>query len=121
MASRIIMAAVLLIIPLTMMGFGALLKKFPPPVNGVFGYRTKRSLRDPESWILAQSLIAGTWTKWGLVTLIVTLAAVSYILVADTDTASTVTVVLVYAQMVPLVGAIIPVERALKEYQEGSE
>ena len=120
MASKIIMAAALLIIPLTMIGFGELLRKFPPPVNGVFGYRTKRSMRDPESWVLAQRLIGETWTKWGIATLLFTLAADTFILLADTDTASTVTIILAYAQMAPLVGAIVSVERELKQHQEGT-
>ena len=118
MASRIIMAAVLMIVPLTMILAGKLLEKFPPPMNGMIGYRTKRSMRDPGSWELAQKLIAETWIKWGLASLLVTIAACAYILLTDEDTAGTLTVILVYAQMVPLIGAIAPVEKALKEYQE---
>ena len=118
MASRIIMAAVLMIVPLTMILAGKLLEKFPPPMNGMIGYRTKRSMRDPKSWELAQKLIAEAWIKWGLASLLVTIAACAYILLTDEDTAGTLTVILVYAQMVPLIGAIAPVEKALKEYQE---
>lgn len=118
MASRIIMAAVLMIVPLTMILAGKLLEKFPPPMNGMIGYRTKRSMRDPGSWELAQKLIAETWIKWGLASLLVTIAACAYILLTDEDTAGTLTVILVYAQMVPLIGAIAPVEKALREYQE---
>ena len=118
MASRIIMAAVLMIVPLTMILAGKLLEKFPPPMNGMIGYRTKRSMRAPKSWDLAQKLIAETWIKWGLASLLVTIAACAYILLTDEDTAGTLTVILVYAQMVPLIGAIAPVEKALKEYQE---
>ena len=118
MASRIIMAAVLMIVPLTMILAGKLLEKFPPPMNGMIGYRTKRSMRDPGSWELAQKLIAETWIRWGLASLLVTIAACAYIILTDEDTAGTLTVILVYAQMVPLIGAIAPVEKALKEYQE---
>lgn len=118
MASRIIMAAVLMIVPLTMILAGKLLEKFPPPMNGMIGYRTKRSMRDPGSWEMAQELIAETWIRWGLASLLVTIAACAYILMTDGDTAGTLTVILVYAQMVPLIGAIASVEKALKEYQE---
>ena len=120
MTEKIIMSAVLLIVPLTMITMGKLLKRFPPPMNSMIGYRTKRSGRDEESWMLAQELIADIWMRWGLITLLFTLAAVSYILMTDAESAGKLTVFLIYAQMGPLIGAIIPVERALKEHQEGT-
>lgn len=50
MGFRIFMLIVVLLIPLTMLFFGWLLfKRTPKEINYVFGYRTKRSMRDEET------------------------------------------------------------------------
>ncbi len=44
----------ILAIPLTVVPAGALLWRFPPRMNGTYGYRSKRSMSSPEMWAEAQ-------------------------------------------------------------------
>lgn len=40
-----------LLIPLSMIGFGWMFLKSPPKeINAVFGYRTRRSMLNPDTW-----------------------------------------------------------------------
>ena len=54
MGFRIFMLIVVLLIPLTMLFFGWLLfRRTPKEINYAFGYRTKRSMRNEETWKFA--------------------------------------------------------------------
>lgn len=67
MGFRIFMLIVVLLIPLTMLFFGWLLfKRTPKEINYVFGYRTKRSMRDEETWKFANQYFGKVWYLCGL-------------------------------------------------------
>jgi len=54
MGFRIFMLIVVLLIPLTMLFFGWLLfRRTPKEINYVYGYRTKRSMMNEETWRFA--------------------------------------------------------------------
>ena len=44
-----------LLIPFTMIGFGKMfLKKAPDQINYVFGYRTSMSMKNQDTWVIAE-------------------------------------------------------------------
>ena len=58
----IFMVCMNLIVPLTMVGFGAVFLRRPPrKINGAYGYRTARSMASQEAWDFAH----GEGRKYG--------------------------------------------------------
>ena len=46
---------------------GIIMKKFPPKkINGLYGYRTSRSMRSKENWDFAQQYAAVEMIRWGI-------------------------------------------------------
>ena len=104
-----------LLIPATMLFFGNLFIKHPPKtINGVYGYRTKRSMKNMDTWIFAHQYCGRLWRKWGAVLLVPTLIVVAVSFFLSEDGLSFVSIGLVSLQLAFLVGSIFPVEKALK-------
>ena len=58
----IFMLITVLLIPLTMIFFGWLLfRKTPKEINYVYGYRTKRSMMNEETWRFANQYFGKAW------------------------------------------------------------
>ena len=58
----IFMLIMVLLIPLTMLFFGWLLfRKIPKEINYVYGYRTKRSMMNEETWRFANQYFEKAW------------------------------------------------------------
>lgn len=61
-----------LLIPLTMIIMGYILYKKPPnDINGVYGYRTRRSKQSIKAWKYANTLCGLYWIKLGLIVLMI--------------------------------------------------
>jgi len=104
-----------LMIPVTMIFFGKrFLELAPKNINLWYGYRTKRSMKNRETWIFAHQYIGKLWLRLGWVTLIVSLVPMVLLYGKDIATVGNVGFVLVFLQLIPLVAPIIPTERALK-------
>ena len=106
-----------LLIPATMIGFGLMfLKKPPSKINGWYGYRTSRSMKNQDTWDFAQSYIGMVWWKWGWA--LVPLAVVGQALTLLCPTVESMcywSLVPTTAETVVLMASIVPVERALKQ------
>ena len=64
----IFMLIMVLLIPLTMIFFGWLLfRKTPKEINYVYGYRTKRSMMNEETWRFANQYFGKAWCFCGLI------------------------------------------------------
>lgn len=62
------------IIPLMMIIFGFIWKKNPPVgVNWVYGYRTKMSMKNEETWKFAHMHNAEIWSKVGTIWLVISI------------------------------------------------
>ena len=60
----------LLILPLTMIGFGKyFIKKAPKEINRLFGYRTSMSMKNRDTWEFAHRYCGKIWYTCGMVTL----------------------------------------------------
>ena len=111
----IFMLIVVLLIPLTMLIFGRLLfRRTPKEINYVYGYRTKRSMRNEETWKFANQYLGKLWYRYGLLSVPLSVIAIALVFGKGTETVGTVGGTITMIQMIPLVGAIIPTEIALK-------
>lgn len=55
---------------------GLLLLKFPPKkINGIYGYRTMRSIKSQEAWDFAQQYSSKRIIKWGVILIVISLIA----------------------------------------------
>ena len=110
------MLVVNLLLPFSMLGFGSLFYKKPPDkINSAFGYRTKLSMKNQETWEFAHRTCGRLWRVLGLVLLIITVIAMLFLLGKNMEiTAFFATGILVF-QLLVMLGSILPVERALKK------
>ena len=104
-----------LLIPAVMIGIGWLFRYRPPKtINGLYGYRTARSMKNQQTWRFAHETCGRLWFRFGLVLLPVSIAAMLPSLGRGTDTVGLWCVGVVLVQTALLVSSIFPVERALK-------
>lgn len=105
-----------LLIPITMIGFGKLfMHHVPDEINYVFGYRTRMSTKNRDTWRFAHEYCGKLWFIWGCVMLLISIVALLAVMGKDTDTVGSIGGWVVCIQMVPLVGSIFPTERALRK------
>lgn len=105
-----------LLIPCVMIFFGRLfLKKAPQNINYVFGYRTAMSMKNRDTWQFAHRYCGKLWFWLGVVLLPLSVIPLLFVLGKDIDTIAKVGTVVMFAQLAPLLGSIIPVEAALKK------
>ena len=90
--------------------------KAPKDINHTFGYRTKRSMMNKDTWKFAHAYIGKLWFICGLILMPISVAIMVSVLGKGTDTVGTVGAILTVVQMIPMIGTIIPTEYALKKY-----
>ena len=112
----IFMFIMVLLIPLTMIFFGWLLfRKTPKEINYVYGYRTKRSMMNEETWRFANQYFGKVWYLCGLISVPLSVIATALVFGKGTETVGMIGGIITMLQMIPLVGAIISTESALKK------
>ena len=110
----IFMTAMAALTPLTMVLLGARFEKKPPKRNSIIGYKTAMSSKNDDTWDFAQRFIGRLWRIWGLVTLFISLLVMLLVLNRDMPTIGYGALILICAQLVPLIGCVFPTERTLK-------
>ena len=111
----VFMLVMVLLVPLTMVGFGRRFLTRPPTrINAVFGYRTTMSMKNKDTWTFAHGYCGRLWYRWGLLLLPLSAIAMLFVWGQDVDTVGTAGIILCLLQVLPLAGAIIPTELALK-------
>jgi hypothetical protein len=90
-------------------------KHCPKEINGVIGYRTKKSMKNNETWKFGNEYCGRLWYRVGLILLIPSIVVLIPFIKSSDEKIGTVSVILLGIQLVFLVGTIIPTERALKE------
>ena len=83
--------------------------------NSTFGYRTKRSMMNEDTWKFAHSYIGKLWFICGLILLLPSVVVMFFVFGKEADTVGTIGAILVFIQMFPMIGTIIPTEKALKK------
>jgi len=95
-----------------MFGFGAFWMKHPPKIiNWVYGYRTKMSMKNEETWEFAHSYHARVWFWGGIILLVVSLI----IMVLLRESYVKVSIWIIYTQVAILLLSLIPTEVALRK------
>ncbi|MBQ6885985.1 MAG: SdpI family protein [Lachnospiraceae bacterium] len=104
------------LIPLMMWGIGSWFEKKPPEgINGVIGYRTKRSMKSQEAWDFAQRYMGRLWKRIGSNMLVPSIVIMLFTHGMTEDGIGNVSLVLIHVQMIVLLVSIYPVEKALKQ------
>lgn len=112
----IFMLAVDLLIPLTMLGFGGyFLKKAPKKINVVFGYRTRMSMKNQDTWDFAHKYCGRLWLIWGLILLPLAVVPMLFVLGKPMGLVAAAGGIICGLQLLVLLLSILPTEKALKQ------
>lgn len=105
-----------LLIPVSMIGFGKIfLTKPPKDINSVYGYRTRRSSKNKDTWMFAHQYCGKLMYRWGWILLFLSIIPMLFVLKKDNDAVGTVSSIICFLQLIPLLGVILPTEKALKK------
>lgn len=111
----VFMLIMCLLTPVMMIGFGEyFMKGGPKQVNGTFGYRTTRSMKNQETWRFAHQYSGKIWQRSGLVLLPVSIVLMLFVYGKSVDMTSIAGLIIVIAQMIVMICAIPFTEAALK-------
>lgn len=110
------MLAMVLLTPVFMIVLGLkFMKKPPAEINGLFGYRSTRSMKSEEAWRFAHALCGKLWYRIGFALVPLSLAAMLLAYGAPEKNVAIAGSAALIAQMIAMTGSILPVERALKK------
>ena len=109
-----------LILPLMMIGFGMVFLNHPPgKINSYYGYRTRRSMLNQNTWEFAHKCCGRLWKRMGIIMLPVSMAVGIPMLWMSETMQGILTGILETLQIFVMLGSIFLVERALKrEFDE---
>lgn len=104
-----------MLIPVLMIVVGRIMwKRAPKKINGIMGYRTAMSMKNMDTWKFAHEYCGKLWWKLGWVMLIPSVLVQLPFPGSGEDAVGIVSGILCTVQCVVLIGAIVPVEKALK-------
>lgn len=112
-----------LIIPILMIVVGRMMwKHCPKKINGIYGYRTIRSMKNIDTWKFAHDYCGRLWWKIGLIMLIPSILIQIPFFQSNDDIVGSVGGILCMVQVIVLIVSIFPTEAALKKtfYDDGS-
>ena len=116
MATWFFMLILVLLMPLFMIGFGWMFMTNPPKdINTSFGYRTKRSMRNQDTWFFAHKHFGKTWFVCGIVLIPASLVLMFLVIGREADVIRTTGFIILGLQLFLMLGAILPTESALKK------
>ena len=112
----IFMVCMNLLIPVAMVGFGAVFLRWPPTeINGVYGYRTARSMASKEAWDFAHAYFGRLWFRIGLVMLLLSVPAMLPCLGKSDDMVGLWGGIVCTVECVLMMLTIVPTEKELKK------
>lgn len=104
------------VISFVVLFFGYRFKNNPPKeINRFHGYRTRRSMKNMDTWIFAHHFCGGLWSKLGKFTLPISLLVVAASYVGGENAILAAGLIAMAAQIVVVIISIFKVENALKE------
>lgn len=110
----VFMAANSIVIPILMAGFGKLFQKRPPAqINSIYGYRTKMSRLNMDTWNYAHRYFGKLWMRTGCLMIPGTVLCMALLYGRDADEVGTGCAVLMTVQVVLLILPVIATEREL--------
>ena len=112
----IFMTCICLLVPGILIAIGSVSRnKAPKDINPIYGYRTAMSMKSKDTWEFANKYFGRLAWKWGTIMLIASFLPMLALFFASEEVVSIVGSVLVTLQLIPLLGTIPIVERALKK------
>lgn len=112
----VFMTASNLILPVLMIVIGKMFVKNPPKkINGIYGYRTHRSMKNQDTWNFAHLYCGKLWWKVGWVMLPLSFVSMLPVIGKSDDIIGGAGAVIMSAECVALLVTIFFVERALRE------
>lgn len=113
---RIFLLICNLLVPLIMWVAGFFMVKHPPKkINHGYGYRTKRSMKNEQTWAFAHAYCGKLWMRVAIVMALVSVACYVPLWNRGEDTLSKIESAMMMIQCVVLIFSIYPVESALKK------
>ena len=113
----IFMLIMLLVMPITMIILGTYLSNHvPEKINATFGYRTKRAMRNKDTWNFANHYGGQVWRRIGIVSLPATIAAMIFCFGKGVNYVGCFGLIIVMIQIIFLIMTVFFVESALKKY-----
>lgn len=110
-----------LLIPFTMIGFGRYFSnQAPKEINSAFGYRTKMSMKNRETWKFAHKYWGKVWYIGGLVLLPISIIAMLFVIGQSQDVIGNIGAIICVVQLIPLLGSVFLTEKALKKNFDGN-
>lgn len=112
-----------LILPILFIVIGSMMwKHCPKEINGVLGYRTKRSMKNMDTWKFAHDYCGHLWWRIGWIILIPSILVQIPFYNSTVNVIGTVGGIVCTAQCIILITSIIPTENALKKtfYEDGT-
>ena len=111
----VFMFVCVLLLPAAMLFLGYRWQQKPPrSINIVFGYRTRRSMRNMDTWKFAHAHCGRLWWKLGLALLIPSILIHIPFFKSGKELVSAVGTIIMAVQTAILVASIFPTEAALK-------
>ena len=89
--------------------------KAPEKINWLYGYRTRRSMMNMDTWSYAHRYIGKLWQVMGFVILLVTVIVMLLVMRKDKDMIGLAGGVLTALQLIPLIGSLFVTESELKK------
>ena len=90
-------------------------KKRLPKLNILLGYRTSHSMKNEDTWEVANRTLGKIWKIVGLIILPISIIAILPFIGASEDTIGTAITVITLAQTIIIVLTIIPIEIKLRK------
>lgn len=112
----IFMTCMALLIPGILVALGSVFQKAAPKeINYIYGYRTSLSMKNKETWEFANRMFGRLAYRTGLILTPLSLAVMLLTLFRSDEIVGTVGSILVTVQLIPLLGIIPIVEKALRK------
>ena len=112
----IFMTCMALLIPGILVALGSVFQKAAPKeINYIYGYRTSLSMKNKETWEFANRMFGRLAYRTGLILTPLSLAVMLLTLFRSDEIVGTVGSILVTLQLIPLLGIIPIVEKALRK------
>ena len=112
----IFMTGCSLLLPVLLYRFGKFFENDDSTdINCAFGYRTSRSMQNPDTWRFAQKYWGMLRKKTAVVCLVMAMIPMVLVFGKSADTVGTAGGIVCMAQLIPLLATIPKTEKALKE------
>ncbi len=113
----IFMLVCCMLLPAVMVVFGVIFIKHPPrKINPIYGYRTARSMKTPETWKFAHKYCGKMWKKAGLILLPLSLLAMLPVMGKNDNLIGIWSSTVLLLEMIPMIASLVLTERALAKH-----